>query len=150
MKRFVSLAAGALVALAALSAPPAYAAVAAPLTLTWTNPTTGCATVNGVVVTPCQSVPLTGADALAAVDVYISTAVIPDDFTGAPTFSVTAPATTSSTTYSLNSGQTMHIRLKARTASGGVSKFTPEVTKTVTAGVEPGVPTSVTVTLNIS
>lgn len=149
MKRFLTLLAGAVVALAALSG-PAYAAVAAPLTLTWVNPTSGCVTVNGVVVTPCQSVPLTGADALVAVDVYISTAVIPDDFAGAPTFSVTSPAVTGSTSYSLNSGQTMHIRLKSRIASGGVSKFTNEVTKLVTTGVEPGVPTSIVVTLNIS
>jgi len=95
-------------------------------------------------------VPLTGGDALVAVDVYISTAVIPDDFAGAPTFSAVSPSTSASTTYSLNSGQTMHIRLKARIASGGVSAFTNEVTKTVTSGVVPGVPTSVTVTLNIS
>jgi len=149
MKRFLSLLAAAVVAVAATST-PAQAAVSAPLTLNWANPTTGCATVNGVTLVPCQSVPLTGADALVAVDVYISTAVIPDDFAGAPTFSVVAPATTASTSYSLNSGQTMHIRLKARVASGGVSKFTNEVTKQVTAGVEPGVPTSVTVTLNIS
>lgn len=148
MKRFLSLLAGAVVALAALST-PAYAAVSAPLVINWTNPTTGCTTINGVAVNPCDNIPLTGGDALSALDLFISTTGTPD-CQSAPTLTVTAPNTTASTTVAINSGQTVHIRVQARIASGGKSFCSNEVTKTFTTGVLPGSPTNVTITLVIS
>lgn len=147
MTRFASLLIGALVAVVAL---PAAAAVSAPLTISYTLPTTGCASLNGVVLSPCQSAPLTGADAVDFVELFLSTSVIPDTPVGAPTATVPATSTSFSTSYSMNSGQTVHIRVRAHILSGGYSTLTSEITKTVTSGVQPGWPTNVTVTLNIT
>jgi hypothetical protein len=147
MKRFASLLAG--LALALVATVPAQAAVSAPLAISYTLPTTGCVSVNGVVLSPCQSVPLTGGDAVDFVEVFLSTSTIPDN-ASTPTATVPASTTSYSTTYSVNSGQTIHVRVRAHIASGGYSILTNEVTKQVTAGVQPGQPQNVTVTLTIT
>lgn len=150
MKRFLSILTASLIALAALVATPAYASTQVPIVVNWTAPTTGCTTINGVIVSPCDNIPLAGGDAISGYDVYMSTSAIPDNFAGAPTVSVQASANGVQTNFAVNSGQTIHVRVKVRIASGGVSAFTNEVTQTVTLGVVPQPPTNVTVNLVIS
>lgn len=146
MKRFLSLLAGAALALAAVSA---QAAVSAPLTINYTVPTTGCTTINGVPVSPCDGVPLTGADVVTSIAVYVSTSPIPNNFTGDPTLVVGASPQSVNTSVSITNGQTVYVRLKALSGTG-VSDFSAEASKTFTLGVKPGVPTSVTITINVS
>jgi len=147
MKRFASLLCS--LALAALAL-PAHASVSVPVVVNWTAPTVGCSTINGVMVNPCDNIPLTGGDAITGYDVYMSTSVIPDNFSGPPTVSVQASANGVQTNFAVNSGQTIHVRVKVKIASGGTSSFSNEATQTVTLGVVPQPPTSVTVQLVIS
>lgn len=145
MKRFL------FAALAALCVAPAFAVdVSSDANTSWTNPTLGCPTVNGVPTgAPCTS-PLTGADVLQAIDIYVSTSAIPDNFAGQPTLSVTGGAQTAKVTVTVPNDSTLHIRLKARNATG-VSTFTTEVTKLVhvDVGATPLPPTNVTFELVI-
>jgi hypothetical protein len=142
MKCFLFVAA-ALLALA--SAVPAQAAPV-PLTINYTLPTVACSTVNGTPVVPCDNVPLTGANALTAVDVWIAKAPIADTDTSAPTLSLAANVTTGTSTFAASDGDTLYVRLKARTANGS-SVFSNQGTKLVTVKVIPNAP--IVVTINI-
>lgn len=119
--------------------------VSGSMKLSWTLPTTGCT----VGVTPCDNKPLTGADALTAIDVYISTAPIPDSFSGPPTVTLTAGAITTTQTVPATNGGTLYARLKARNASGA-SPFTAQVSKSIVLPVTPGVPTNITIEITIT
>jgi len=109
--------------------------------LSWTNPTRGC--LVGVTPPNCTQ-PLTGADALTAINVYISTSPITDDSTLAPTLALPATATTATHTMQATRGQTVYVRVKAINASGA-SPFSNQVTKVISAPLVPMAPTSVTV-----
>lgn len=124
MKRFLSII-GALAALAL--AGPALAATV-PLTVTYELPTTGCTTVNGTPVDPCDNVPLTGGAALTAIEFVVSTSPIPANFSGSPTHSVGGTNTGMSTTVNVTNGQTVYVRARARNAQG-VSVWTNEVSQ---------------------
>lgn len=115
------------------------------LRLTWTNPTTGCITGS---TPPVCNQPLTGADALTAINVYISTSPIPDTSTMAPTIALPASATTTTHTMQVQRGQTIYARIKAINAAGA-SPFSNQVSKQITVPVIPGVPSSVTVEIDI-
>ena len=114
------------------------------LQMGWTLPTTGCTTG----VTPCDNVALTGAKALTAIEVYISTSPIADTSTMAPTLTLAAGATTATHSMQVANGATLYARLKAVNADGK-SGFTVQVSKVVNAPVLPTVPTNVTITLTI-
>jgi hypothetical protein len=123
MKRFLTLIAGALVALA--STAPAHA-LNAPLTVSYVLPTVACSIVGGVEVTP-----------------------IPGTYDGPVTLSVPPSTTSANTTFVASNGDTLYVRVRARTANG-VSDWSLEATKLVQVDVKPGKPTSVTITLNIT
>lgn len=146
MKRFVSLIAGALVALAATV--PAHA-VSVPMTISYTLPTVACTVINGVQVNPCDNVPLTGANALTAVEMYVSTSPIPADYAGSVTLSVPASSTSVNTNFTANNGDTIYVRVRA-VNQYGPSPWSSQATKSVNVTSTPGVPTNVTITLNIN
>lgn len=138
------------VILAIVAAVPAQA-VQAPLKIDFVLPTTGCTIVNGAPVRPCDNVPLTGPNALTFVDFYISLTPIPDGFAGAPTVSIPAGVSTTNTTFTAVSGDTVYVRVKARNASGLSDGFSAQTSKTViVGGVQPGIITSVTISINIT
>jgi len=110
----------------------------------WTLPTTGCT----VGVTTCDNKPLTGADALTGLEIFISTSAIPDAPSGNPTLTLGPGQTTTTYTTTVPNGSTIYMRMRA-VNSTGKSILTNAVTKVVNAGVIPGVPTNVTVTFQI-
>lgn len=136
---FCLLVAGATLSAAAFAAP-----VNATGTVSYVLPVLGC--MQGQ---PTCNAPLTGADALTGIDVYVSTSPIPDTFTGPPTLSVGPAVTTTPVSVSANNGDTVYVRLKARNSSGS-SVFTAPATFVVHLAVIPNPPTSVTFTLVIS
>lgn len=115
------------------------------LRLSWTNPTTGCITGSSP---PVCNQPLTGVDAVTAINVYISTSPIPDASTMAPTLALPASASTTTHTLQVQRGQTVYARVKAIN-SGGASAFSNQVSKLIAVPVIPGVPSSVTVEVEI-
>lgn len=147
MKRLAALFAASFLAFAA--AVPAQA-VTVPLAVSFVMPTTACTTINGVQVNPCDNIPLTGANALTNIDIWLSLAPIPDGFTGPPTLSVPAGATLLNTTFSASSGDTIYVRLKARTSSASSLHFSNQATKTVTVGAVPADVTTVSLAINIT
>jgi hypothetical protein len=116
------------------------------MVLRWTLPTTGC--LRNVTPPQCNQ-PLTGAAALQAVHVWISTSPIPDAPTGAPTLTLGAGATTATHTVQVTNGQTLYARVSARNADGN-SPLSGQVARIVTVPVIPGVPTEVTIELTIA
>lgn len=120
-------------------------AVPGSIDLRWTLPTTGC--LIGVSPPVCNQ-PLTGTAALLGVNVWISTSPIPDVPTGAPTLTLAAGATTAAHTMQVTNGQTLYARVSARNASTS-GPLSNQVIKLVSIGVQPGVPTSVTIELTI-
>jgi hypothetical protein len=154
-RKFIAVRAALTFVLAALVvgvyAPPAFAqTVPAAATYKWTLPTTGCTQS----VTPCDNKPLTGADALTGVEVYVSTSPIADNSTMAPTFTLAADTLTKSYTGSVPNGATVYARFKAVNANGK-SAFSTQLSKVITVTtpppgpVIPGVPTNVTVEFKI-
>lgn len=111
-------------------------ASAASLTGTWTLP-----------LTAQDGTPLTGAQALTSVQVFIATAPIADSSTAAPTATLTASSTTTTQTVTAAAGQTLYLRVKACN-SAGCSPFSVQASKVVPISV-PGIPTSVTITINL-
>lgn len=149
MKRFASILAGLVLALAASMT--AQAVISAPVKIGFVLPTTGCTNINGAPVVPCDNVPLTGANALTNVDIYLSLTAIPDNFSGPPTLSIVAGVTTVSTNFNASNGDTIFVRLKARTASAASVNFSNQPSKTVVVGgAVPGDVTSVTIQINIT
>ncbi len=134
-------------ALALLASLLASTAFAVPVnstgTVSYTLPTLGCKLGQ-----PVCDVPLTGANALTAIEVYVSTSPIADDFAGPPTLTVGATASSTPVTVAANDGDTVYIRLKARNADG-LSPFTNAVTRLVHLPVTPLPPSNVTFTLVI-
>jgi predicted phage tail protein len=111
--------------------------------LAWELPTTGC--TSGI--SPCDNAPLTGPDALTAINVYISTSPIPDNTAMAPTLALGA-VTTVKHTMQVKDGDTIYARVRAVNSSGP-SVFSGQVSKVIKLPVVPGVPTNVTITLTI-
>ena len=89
---------------------------------------------------------LTGNQAVASYQVWISTAAVPDNVTGTPTATVTS-GTTLTKVVTASPGDTLHIRVQACNAFG-CGQLSNEATTSVPGSV-PGVPTNVTVTLSI-
>lgn len=131
MKRLV-LAVATLIALCNL----ALAQVPASVNVSWVAPATA---VDGS--------PLTGSLAIIGYNVYVDTAPILDipNVPAAVTIQGTATSTVASLTVANNS--TLHIRVQACNV-GGCSGLSQELTKDVSIPV-PGVPTNVTVTIQI-
>lgn len=96
-----------------------------------------------------DGVPLTGANSLTGIEVYISTSPIADNSTMQPTATVSGAATTTTQTLQVANGSTLYVRLKAVNASGK-SAFSSQVTKLVQLNATPTFPTSVTVTITIN
>jgi len=113
--------------------------------ISWTNPTTGC--VVGADPPRCD-VPLTGSAALTAVHVFVSTSSIPDA-PGTPTIVLGPGAQTAVHTLQVPNGSTLHIRVRAANAYGP-GRLSAEVTKLVNVPTEPGVPSSVAITLTVT
>jgi hypothetical protein len=107
------------------------------LKIDWVQPTVS---VDGL--------PLTGSNSLTGIEVYISTAPIPDNFTGAATVIVSGAATTTTQTVQVANGSTVYVRLRAINTAGK-SALTNQISKLVQVSAVPGVPTSVTITLTI-
>lgn len=112
---------------------------------TWALPTTGCT----VGVTPCDNAPLTGADALTSIQVFVSTSPIADTSTLTPALTLGGGVTTGTATLNVTNGQTLYGRVKACNAKG-CSGFSVQVSKVVKLDVVPNVPTSVTIEIQIS
>jgi hypothetical protein len=115
------------------------------LTLRWTLPSTGC--IVGASPAVCGQA-LTGAHALQAVHVWISTSQIADPPSGAPTLTLAAGATTATHTMQVTNGQTLYARVSARASADGV--LSNQVTKLISLPVAPGAPTNVTIELVIA
>ncbi len=126
MKRFLYL----------LALLPSFAS-AASVTSTWVLPTTAQ-----------DGTPLTGAQVLTSVQVFLATSPIADSSTMAPTATLTATSVTTTQNFTASAGQTIYVRVKACN-SGGCSPFSAQATKVVPVSV-PGIPTSVTITINLS
>jgi hypothetical protein len=141
MKRFLLALAAAAVTLVA----PIASAANATLNVSWTLPTQGCIDPP----TCTQNVPLTGAYALTAIKLYVSTSPIADTSTMTPSATFAAGATTATYNATVANGDTLYVRVKATNAFGD-SGFSTEVAKVITVPARPGVPTSVTVTLTIT
>lgn len=143
---------GVAVALCALAVTVAKAqTVPGSLQLRWTLPTTVCT----VGVTPCDNKPATGADALTAVHVWISTSpIVPDATVGnglptaAPTLTLAAGVTTATHTMQVTAGQTLYARIAVRNQYTN-SALSTQVTKLITVASTPNVPTNVTIELTI-
>lgn len=130
--------------LAALAFVPANAqTVPGSVNLNWTLPTTGCT----VGVTPCDSKPLTGSSALTSVQVFVSGSPILDTSTMIPTATLAPGATTGQVTMSVTNGSTLYARIKACNTTCG--PFSAQVSKLISLDITPGVPTSVTITIQI-
>lgn len=142
MKRFLSLIAGLTLALTSMTAP---AAASGSIHLNWELPLTGCS----VAITPCDNAPLTGDNALVAVDVYLSTSPIADDAVLTPTVSLAAGVTTTTATLDVNNGDTIYGRIKVRNQFLS-SDYGLQVTKLVTLPIKPGVATNVTIAITIN
>jgi hypothetical protein len=145
MKRFLSLLSGVALALAASAA----FAVSAPVKIAYILPTAGCTIVNGTPIVPCDNVALTGTLALTTVDIVLSDTAISANYSGAPTLNVPAESTLVNTNFTIANGGTVHVRVRARNA-GSAGAWSNEATLVVNASVQPGVPTSVTIQLNIT
>lgn len=111
------------------------------VTANWVNPTV---TTTGLA--------LTGTQALTETQVVMSTAVIPDNFSGTPTAVVTPTLSTTLQTLTIANGGTVHVRIRSCNKPTGVldcSTWTAEATKTVSITTTPGMPTSTTITINV-
>lgn len=111
-------------------------ASAASVGVSWTLP-----------LTATDGTPLTGSQVLTSVQVFLATSPILDTSTAAPTVTLTAAAQTTTQTITAAPGATIYARVKACN-SAGCSVFSTQASKVVPVAV-PGVPTNVTVTLNI-
>lgn len=111
-------------------------ASAASITVNWTLP-----------VTAVDGTPLTGAQVLTSVQVFLATAPIADGSTAAPTVTLTPTTLTTTQTITVAAGGTIYVRVKACN-SAGCGVFSNQATKAIPVSV-PGVPTSVTITLNL-
>jgi len=109
---------------------------AATATINWTAP-----------VAATDGSPLTGAQAITSYQVWVSTATIPSNTTMTPTATITGTATTTTQSITANPGATIFARVKACN-SAGCSDFSAEASKALPVNV-PGVPTSVTVTVQV-
>jgi hypothetical protein len=125
-----------LLALLVLALTPALT-LAATVTVNWTAPTTA---IDGS--------PLTGSQAITSYQVWLGTSSIAANTTSQPTATVTGSATATTQTVTASPGQTIFARVKACN-SGGCSAMSAEASKLVPVS-EPGVPTSVTITLQIT
>lgn len=123
-----------LAALAALVSLQASAAET--LRLQWTNPTTS---IDGV--------PLTGPNAITAIEVYCATSPIADDATIAPIATLGAVAT-GQVSMSVNRGDTIYCRVKAVNASGK-SPFSNMASKQIPLSTIPNAPTELRIDLVI-
>jgi hypothetical protein len=123
------------IALALFALIPALAS-AASITVNWTAPTTAA-----------DGSPLTGPQALTSYQVWVSTSSIPTTTTAAPTATLTGAVTTTTQTINASPGATLYVRLKACN-SAGCSDFSAEASKALPV-TPPGVPTSITITVNV-
>ena len=112
--------------------------------ISWTNPTEGCV----VGVTPPACSPLTGENALTAINVYVDTQPIPDDYAGAPTITLTGSATSTTHTMQVANGTTLYVRVRA-VNEAGASAMSNQASKLISVELAPGVPTDVTIVLEI-
>jgi len=114
------------------------------LQISWTNPTHGCV----IGVTPPACSPLTGENALTAINVYVDTQPIPDDYAGAPTITLTGSATSTTHTMQVANGTTLYVRARA-VNEAGASEFSNQASKLIAVDLLPGVPADVTIVLEI-
>ncbi len=111
-------------------------AAAATATVTWSNPTTA---IDGS--------PLTGAQALTSTQIFLATSPIADTSTMVPTATVTS-GTSTTQTIAASVGQTIYVRVKSCN-QWGCSAFSNQGSKVVPGSI-PGMPTSVTITIELS
>lgn len=91
--------------------------------------------------------PLTGGNALTAVQVFASSTAIADGSTVQPTATLAPTAATWTYTTTAPNGSTLYFRAKACNV-GGCSPFSNQATKAVTVSV-PGAPAGVAVTVSV-
>lgn len=106
---------------------------AAEITVAWTLPTVAQ-----------DGSPLTGANVLTSVQVFLSTT--PNATMTTPTVTLTPSSSTTTQTFPASAGQTIYARVKACN-SAGCSPYSNEAGKIVPTS-PPGVPTSVTITIS--
>lgn len=126
-------------------APVLAQSVSGVVNIAWTLPTTGCTAG----VSPCNNKPLTGADALTGVKVYVSTAPISDTTILAPVATLGPGVTTTTYTTNVTNGSTIYVRVRATNASGD-GPLSNQASQVVALPVLPGVPTSVTISITIT
>lgn len=117
----------------------AHAQVPADIKLNWTLPTTN---------TDGTSIPVSGANALAKVEGWISTSTIPANPTTAATFTLTPAGVTTTQTVSVPAGSTVRARVRACNTAGLCSALTNEVS--VVAPGQPGSITNVTIQITLT
>jgi hypothetical protein len=125
-----------LLALASIVAPAQT--VPGTATISWTLPTVSV-----------EGLPLTGINSLTEVRVFLATAQIADDSAMAPTLTLGPGATTTTHTMQVANGSTLYARIKACNA-GGCSAFSSQASKLIQVDTTPGVPTDVTIELQVS
>lgn len=113
-----------------------FAQISASVNISWTAPTTA---VDGST--------LTGSEAVTGYNIYADTVAVPDAPTAAPVAAIKGTSTSTIASFTVANNATLHVRAQACNVSG-CGALSPEVTKTITVPV-PGVPTSVTVAIQI-
>lgn len=104
----------------------------------WVNPTTAS-----------DGTALTGTQALTKIQVFLSSASIPDLSTMVPTLELGPGATTGTVTLTVPNHSTLYFRVKACN-SAGCGAFSNQSTKPVDVNAVPGIATSVTFTITIT
>lgn len=92
-------------------------------------------------------IPASGANSLVRVEGFLSAAVIAAVPAGTPTFTLTPIVTTTSQTFPIAAGGTVHVRLRVCNAAL-CSDLSNEVT--ILAPGKPGVPTNVTISITLT
>lgn len=117
--------------------------VPASAAMTWALPLDGCT----VGVATCDHASLSG-HPITGIEVFISTSPIPDNPTAAATIKLSSTSTTASYTTTVANGSTLYARVRAvGDTAGGLSA---QASKLISLNVAPGVPTSVTFTIQIT
>lgn len=146
MKRFaclfVSLATTLFASVAGAQTPPN---VPGTLNVSWTLPTDACTNPPTCTV----NVPLTGAYALTGIQLYVSTAPIPDNYTGAPSATFGGGITTATYNTTVPNGSTVYVRVRA-VNQFNASPYSTEVSKVINIPAAPRAPSGVTITLTIT
>lgn len=114
------------------------------LRIGWAVPTTGC----NDLLSPPVCGPLSADDAVTSINLYISTSPIPDDTAMPPTLVIAATPNRITHTMRVTAGQVVYIRARALNRNGP-SPYSDQISKVIEIPMIPGMPTEVTIELQI-